>query len=399
MFAVQTTNANGNTGAHEWTQATTVYDDSGRAQATAVEHADGTQTATLSPDATGRVIKLSNGQLQLAAAGSVAASDVVVASAGETAKTVGRWILTLGEGAGLVTGALAGLFLLLSKTSAGRRVTENIGDGSRFRLDYNPDDGRGRIEALTNGAWTQTEVVGIRRPGGIQFDPTRLSTAVGLEFARTIQALSKQPPTPVERDVVLPPAFADVPNVKQYTLDADIPAGTLGLQDDGTIGVLSYGYRGLDWFRGQPVPVVGQLTQSQVNAVCTAYNAVQSLTTSKYQAVLARSFGMSPQRIGMEVHREIAMTVKTSWPPTSFAAWHSEVGFEPTRGQLPPNSPRLPGSSWLDVLQDNHNNTYCIYEIKTGNATLKNKQAWQYLDVVKNYITTAPQIMVIEVKP
>ncbi len=217
-------------------------------------------------------------------------------------------------------------------------------------------------------------------------------TATRQEFAQTIPALPKA----VDADVTLPAAFAGARNVRQYDLDGIIPAGSLGPQADGTVGVLAYAYRGQHWSKGsQAVPVVGDLSKATVDAICTAYDAVQNLTTSTYQAVAA-SPGMRPQQIGTTVHR-IIETIVEGWPPTSFATFSGNVGLMGKRGRI--KGARVAGSSWLDVLQDNGNNTVCVYDIKTGNATLQDPQASRYLDEVRKFKQNATDIIVIEVKP
>jgi hypothetical protein len=408
-LAVRTINADGDKAGHGRTQATTYYDANGQVQATTVQNTDGNQTATLSPDATDLAIKLSNGQLQLAGVASLAATDVVVGTAGETVKSFGRWLVTTGAkglgtavGIGLGAAVSAGVAvitgLLLLTGSAGPTDTiQYVGDGRRFRLVSNAATGITRVEALTDGTWARSGVFGIAVDGGVQFDPGSLATPIGQEFAKTIPAQPKA----VDTDVTLPAAFDGARNVRQYDLDGFIPAGTLGPQADGTIGVLTYAYRGQHWSKGgQAVPVVGQLSKATVDAICSAYDAVQNLTTSTYYNVAAKS-GMSPQQIGTETHRLIELAVR-GWPPTSFAIFSSNVGLlsqpsQPQSQQI--QGARVAGSSWLDVLQDNGNNTVCVYDIKTGNATLGNRQASRYLSEVRKFRRYATEIIVIEVKP
>jgi len=173
--------------------------------------------------------------------------------------------------------------------------------------------------------------------------------------------------------------------------DGYLQAGATGQQADGSIGLLALSVRGSSWAAGDERPVIGKLSQEEVETACPAYPKVQSVTSLSDAQIRAQNPDATPQEIGNMVHEEVA------------AAFEGQLGFDVEAGFLDGNSLknglRVAGSSFLDVLHDVGNGTICIFDIKTGIGGLGSRQINQYWNAAKRSFQDAQRIYILEVRP
>jgi hypothetical protein len=124
--------------------------------------------------------------------------------------------------------------------------------------------------------------------------------------------------------------------------------------------------RGGSWAAGDERPVIGNLSQEEVETACPAYPKVQAVTSSSDLKVRAQNPDATPQEIGNMVHEEVAAAFKGQ---PGFAV---KAGF--LAGEKLESGLRVAGSSFLDVLHDVGNGTICIFDIKTGISGLGSRQ-------------------------
>jgi hypothetical protein len=129
-----------------------------------------------------------------------------------------------------------------------------------------------------------------------------------------------------------------------------------------------------------------------VETACPAYPKVQAVTSSSDAKGRAQNPDATPQEIGNMVHKEVD------------AAFKGQPEFKTNAGFLGnnelENGLRLAGSSFLDVLHDVGNGTFCIFDIKTGISGLGSRQINQYWNAAKDAFSGYVQrIYILEVRP
>lgn len=200
-------------------------------------------------------------------------------------------------------------------------------------------------------------------------------------------------PQPLRAGTPVPAIFAstDPWQLRELNFDSYVAAGAAGRQTDGSIGVLALDVRGATWAAGDKRPVIGKLSQEEVETAFPAYPKVQAVTSLSDAKVRAQNPDATPQQIGNIVHQEVASTFK------------GQPGLDVNAGFVAakklPNRLRVAGSSFLDVLHDVGNGTICIFDVKTGISGLGSWQINQYWNEAKRAFQDAQQTLVVQVKP
>jgi hypothetical protein len=304
---------------------------------------------------------------------------------------IGRWFAS-GVGAGVLSTAA---FYFGSTAAAGPEdETTPIGAGDQFRILSNPDTVSALVQRKTGDGWTDTglavnnhEITSDGSPGGGAAQHLRDLTAA-------VAAIPDIGPQPLRADTPVPDVFAstDRADLRELNFDSYLQAGATGQQPDGSIGLLALSVRGGSWAAGDERPVIGNLSQEEVETACPAYPKVQSVTSLSDAQIRAQNPDATPQEIGNMVHKEVA------------AAFEGQPGFKVNAGFLGntelKNGLRVAGSSFLDVLRDIGNGTICIFDIKTGIGSLGSRQINQYWDAARQVFSGyAQRIYILEVRP
>ena len=323
--------------------------------------------------------------------------------AGSVMTHIGRWFMTGAEGAAGAEGAegaagaavaLGAAFYFGSTTPAGsENETTPIGAGDQFRILSNADTVSALVQRNTADGWVNTGLA-VTPDHVITSDGSLQAAAHFRDLAATVAAIPDIGPQPLRADTPVPEVFAntDRADLRELNFDSYVAAGATGLQADGLIGLVALSVRGGSWAAGDERPVIGQLSQEEVDDACPAYPQVQSVTSSSYDTVTAQNPGATPQQIGNMVHQKVA------------AAFFGQPGFKVNAGFLGdtelPNGLRVAGSSFLDVLNDVGDGTICIFDIKTGISGLGSRQINQYWNAAKQaFEGYAQRIYILEVRP
>jgi len=306
---------------------------------------------------------------------------------GQIMTHIGRWF-TPGAGAG----ALGAAFYFGSTAAAGPEdETTPVGAGDQFRILSNPDTVSALVQRKTGDGWTDTGLAVTNHE--ITSDGNPAAAQHLRDLTAAVAAIPDVGPQPLRADTPLPDVFAstDRADLRELNFDGYLQAGATGQQTDGSIGLLALSVRGGSWAAGDERPVIGNLSQEEVETACPAYPKVQAVTSSLDAKVRAQNPNATSQEIGNMVHKEVD------------AAFKGQPGFKTNAGFLKDeelkNGLRLAGSSFLDVLHDVGNGTICIFDIKTGLSGLGSRQINQYWNAAKDAFEDAQRIYILEVRP
>jgi hypothetical protein len=359
--------------------------------ATSVTDAKATQTLSLSEAGTkaGLVIaQPPGGDPTLVAAGTAASTGMtaLLDEAGSIMTHIGRWFMT---GA---AGALGAAFYFGATTPAGPEdETTPVGAGDQFRLLSNPDTVSALVQRKSGNGWANTGLA--VRDHEITSDGSPEAAAHLRDLAATVAAIPDIGEQHLGVDTPIPDIFAntDRADLREVNFDSYVQAGALGLQADGSIGLLALMVRGASWAAGDVVPVIGELSQEKASGACPALPEVQSVTSVSYPQIVAQNPEATPQEIGNLVHQEVEAFFKDQ------PKFKTNAGF--LKGDELTTGLRVAGSSFLDVLHDVGNGTICIYDIKTGISGLGSRQIYQYWSEAKQAFEDAKWIYILEVRP
>ena len=301
---------------------------------------------------------------------------------------IGRWFAS-GVGAGVLSTTA---FYFGSTAAAGPEdETTPVGAGDQFQILSNPDTVSALVQRKTGDGWTNTGLAVINHE--ITSDGSPAAAQHLRDLTAAVAAIPDIGPQPLRADTPVPDVFKDQDpsQLRELNFDGYLQADATGQQTDGSIGLLALSVRGGSWAAGDERPVIGNLSQEEVETACPAYPKVQSVTSSSDAQIRAQNPDATPQEIGNMVHKEVD------------AAFKGQPGFKTNAGFLKDeelkNGLRLAGSSFLDVLHDVGNGTICIFDIKTGLSGLGSRQINQYWNAAKDAFEDAQRIYILEVRP
>ena len=335
--------------------------------ATSVTDSKATQTLSLS-DAGAKaglvIAQPRNGNPTLIPAAMVPATGTpLLQEAGSGMTHIGRWFAS-GVGAGALSTAA---FYFDSTAAAGPEdETTPVGAGDQFRIRSNPDTVSALVQRKTGDGWTDTGLAVTNHE--ITSDGSPAAAQHPRDLTAAVSAIPDIGPQPLRADTPVPDVFKDndPSQLRELNFDGYLQAGATGQQPDGSIGLLALSVRGGSWAAGDERPVIGNLSQEEVETACPAYPKVQAVTSSSDLKVRAQNPDATPQEIGNMVHEEVAAAFKGQ---PGFAV---KAGF--LAGEKLESGLRVAGSSFLDVLHDVGNGTICIFDIKTGISGLGSRQ-------------------------
>ena len=307
---------------------------------------------------------------------------------GQIMTHIGRWF-TPGAGAGAI--GLAAFYFGPTTPAGPKDKTTPIGAGDQFQILSSPDTVSALVQHKTGDGWTNTGLAVINHE--ITSDGSPAAAQHLRDLTAAVAAIPDIGPQPLRADTPVPDVFKDQdpPQLRELNFDGYQQAGVTGQQADGSIGLLALSVRGGSWAAGDERPVIGRLSQEEVETACPAYPKVQSVTSSSDAKVRAQNPNATSQEIGNMVHKEVD------------AAFKGQPGFKTNAGFLRDeelkNGLRLAGSSFLDVLHDVGNGTICIFDIKTGLSGLGSRQINQYWNAAKDAFEDAQRIYILEVRP
>lgn len=150
--------------------------------------------------------------------------------------------------------------------------------------------------------------------------------------------------------------------------------------------------------KGDAAVHVGMLNRDEVDNACPRYREVQSIT-NQAASLIDRGAYPTQQAYGTAVHLWI----------------RDEVNGRPTIPESPPEDPNFraelsvlksdearygdPGSKRVDVYENPHTGTVCIYDIKTGEAGLNFARMRELATNVGTFYPGTTRIIVTEVRP
>ncbi len=360
--------------------------------AASVTDAKATQTLSLSEAGAkaGLVIaQPRNGDPTLIPAAMVPATGTpLLQEGGQIMTHIGRWF-TPGAGAGAL--GLAAFYFGPTTPAGPEDETTPIGAGDQFRILSNPDTVSALVQRKTGDGWTDTGLAVTNHE--ITSDGSPAAAQHLRDLTAAVAAIPDIGPQPLRADTPVPDVFAstDRAELRELNFDSSVQASATGQQADGSIGLLALSVRGGSWAAGDERPVIGKLSQEEVETACPAYPKVQAVTSSSDAQIRAQNPDATPQEVGNMVHKEVA------------AAFFGQPGFKVNAGLLGgtllPNGLRVTGSSFLDVLHDVGNGTICVFDIKTGIGGLGSRQINQYWDAAKKAFEDAQRIYILEVRP
>jgi len=132
--------------------------------------------------------------------------------------------------------------------------------------------------------------------------------------------------------------------------------------------------RGLTWTSGDDKPMIGPLDIGKVDANCPRFSDVHQVAVEADMRVRAANKDLSARELGTLIHREIAQEVGR-WPGIGIGLWSEQGLLEGVRQDV---SILPKGASRIDVLEDAGKGTVCIYDAKTGDSDMRQKQMLQY---------------------
>jgi len=202
---------------------------------------------------------------------------------------IGRWF-TPGAGAG----ALGAAFYFGSTAAAGPEdETTPVGAGDQFRILSNPDTVSALVQRKTGDGWTDTGLAVTNHE--ITSDGNPAAAQHLRDLTAAVAAIPDVGPQPLRADTPLPDVFASTDRADLRELNfRRLPAGRRGPASRrmGRSGLLALSVRGGSWAAGDERPVIGNLSQEEVETACPAYPKVQAVTSSLDAKVRAQK----PQR-------------------------------------------------------------------------------------------------------
>jgi hypothetical protein len=147
-----------------------------------------------------------------------------------------------------------------------------------------------------------------------------------------------------------------------------------------------------------PSTFVKRLTRDEIDQVCPRYWEVQSIM-NQAAASTDRGAYPTPQAYGTEVHQKVKEEVNgpATVPPSPprDPDFKAEVSFIKSQAAEYGD----PGSKRVDVYENPHTGTVCVYDIKTGDTGLGFARMQELAYHVGNSYPGTRQIIVTEVKP
>jgi hypothetical protein len=233
--------------------------------ATSVTDSKATQTLSLSEAGAkaGLVIAQPPGGDPILIPAGTAASmgTTLLEEAGSIMTHIGLWFMT-----GAEAGALGAAFYIGSTTPAGPEdETTPIGAGDQFRILSNADSVSALVQRKTDDGWVNTGLAVANHE--ITSDGSPEAAAQFRDLAATIEAIPDIGAQPLRSDTPIPDVFAntDRADLRELNFDSYVASGTTGQQADGSIGLLALSVRGASWAAGDERPVIGELSQDEVD--------------------------------------------------------------------------------------------------------------------------------------
>jgi hypothetical protein len=358
---------------------------------------DGTGQITFGPGADGKlVLAAADGQFDLVPARGVPEPQVVVEpTQGDVLKPVSDGVVrVISSGAAAGAGAFV-VGMTAFPSPAGGQSFVPLADDVRLAFQ---DNGRLPVvqerinpswtDFVTGGTWrTLTDVPVAEGPAGtLTIGGDALRNAIGQERFDALGQLdgrgiplSMQPAPVAPRDVPADSIFGgDRPTGLLHSpqgtvVDWAAPYARAGEGQRPVLELRPPGPQGLTWEAGKQ-PIIGPLNIGDVDRACPRYSDVHQVAVETDMSVRAANPGLSARDLGTLIHREIAKEINR-WPEIDAGIWSEQgvlVGFAKRGAFLPP------GSSRIDVLEDAGWRTVCVYDPKTGDGTMSQRQMLRY---------------------
>jgi hypothetical protein len=269
--------------------------------ATSVTDSKATQTLSLSEAGAKAGLVIAQppaGDPTLIPAGAAASTGMtaLLEDAGSMMTHIGRWFMTGAAGAAGAAGALGAAFYFGATAPAGPTdETTPIGAGDQFRILSNADSVSALVQRKTPDGWVNTGLA-VNQQHEITSDGSPEAAAHLRDLAAAVAAIPDIGLQPLRADTPIPDVFAttDRGDLRELNFDSYLAASATGLQADGSIALLALMVRGASWAAGDEVPLIGKLSQEEVDTACPAYPKVQSVTSDSYANVRAQNLDATP---------------------------------------------------------------------------------------------------------